>query len=189
MTLGIAGDRPGSASVRQAFDLSGRVAIITGGGGLLGRRHGEAVAELGGTAILVDVNGAAIDQLAEEISASYDGNAVGLVADITSRDAIAAVRDEVLGKFDSLDILINNAANNPKMEALQDDAAHWSRFESFPLDLWHQDIAVGLTGAFLCSQIFGTWMAWAGKGVILNIASDLGVIAPDQRIYRSSGES
>ena len=60
-------------------------------------------------------------------------------------------------------------------------------FEAFPLSLWQDDIAVGLTGSLLCSQVFGVQMARQGKGVILNISSDLGVIAPDQRIYRKEG--
>jgi NAD(P)-dependent dehydrogenase (short-subunit alcohol dehydrogenase family) len=63
----------------------------------------------------------------------------------------------------------------------------WSRLENFPLATWNADIAVGLTGAFLCSRIFGQQMVAQNSGVILNIASDLAVIAPDQRLYRKDG--
>jgi NAD(P)-dependent dehydrogenase (short-subunit alcohol dehydrogenase family) len=91
---------------------------------------------------------------------------------------------QVLDLAGRVDILINNAANNPKMDASSLDQAAKTRLENFPLEIWNQDIAVGLTGAFLCSRIFGTEMARRGKGVILNVASDLALIAPDQRIYR-----
>ena len=67
------------------------------------------------------------------------------------------------------------------------EGSHWSKVENFPLDIWNQDIAVGLTGAFLCAKLFGGEMARRGSGVILNIASDLALIAPDQRIYRRPG--
>ena len=95
--------------------------------------------------------------------------------------------DAVLKTLRKVDILINNAANDPKVDTRQRTSVHWSRLERFSLDLWNQDIAVGLTGAFLCSQVFGAEMARRGKGVIINIASDLGLIAPDQRIYRQPG--
>jgi NAD(P)-dependent dehydrogenase (short-subunit alcohol dehydrogenase family) len=91
----------------------------------------------------------------------------------------------VLAQFHRADILINNAANDPKVSA--DADLSWSRLENFSLDHWRQDMAVGLTGAFLCSQTVGSYLARQGGGVILNIASDLGVIAPDQRLYRQEG--
>ena len=78
--------------------------------------------------------------------------------------------------------LINNAANNPKMESAS--GLQFSRVENFPLDIWEADLAVGLTGAFLCSKVFGAEMARRGHGVIVNVASDLALISPDQRLYR-----
>ncbi len=175
-------------SVRDAFDLSGRVAIITGGAGLLGVRHAEAIAELGGIPWLVDVDAARAEAAAAKIRSDFGGAAVGVACDITSPEAVSCLAEQVLTQHGRVDILINNAANNPKVEG-GTSGKHWSRFENFPLEVWNQDIAVGLTGAFLCSQVFGAAMAEAGRGVILNIASDLGVIAPDQRIYRNPGET
>lgn len=175
---------PAPASVREAFDLSGRVAVITGGGGLLGRKHAEAVAELGATAILVDIDTARAAGVAADVAALYPGRAVAMGCDITRPEAVTVLRDQVLAAHGRIDILINNAANNPKVEG---GGGQWSRLEAFPLDIWNQDIAVGLTGAFLCAQAFGPVMAAAGRGVILNVASDLGLIAPDQRLYRKEG--
>jgi NAD(P)-dependent dehydrogenase (short-subunit alcohol dehydrogenase family) len=159
------------------FDLTGRVAVITGGAGLLGMKHAEAVASAGGIPVLLDVRG--VDAAAR---ASELGIGAGIEADITSEASVEAALATVRERFGRVDILINNAANNPKVE---EGAAHeWSRLETFPLDAWNADIAVGLTGAFLCSRVFGSELARRGGGVILNIASDLAVIAPDQRIYR-----
>ena len=113
---------------------------------------------------------------------------LGLAADITSEDSLQDARDAIVAKFERIDILINNAANNPKVEAdPAGEPKQWSRLENFPLAVWNADIAVGLTGAFLCSHIFGQEMVKRNVGVILNIASDLGVIAPDQRLYRKEG--
>ena len=171
-------------SVKEAFDLTGRVAIITGGAGLLGVKHAQAIAEMGGILVLLDLDGEKARARAKEIAATFGVQALGLIADVTQPKAIAGALSKTLEAFGRVDILINNAANNPKAEGTGLSGAHWSRLENFPLDVWHQDLAVGLTGAFLCSQIIGSEMARQGKGVILNIASDLAIIAPDQRIYR-----
>lgn len=173
--------------VREAFGLAGRVAIITGGAGLLGVKHAEAIAEMDGTPVLLDLDGEKAEVRAREIAATFGVQALGLTTDVTQPKAIAAALSKTLQTFGRVDILINNAANNPKVEATGLSNAHWSRLEDFPLEIWHQDLAVGLTGAFLCSRIIGSEMAQRGKGVILNIASDLAVIAPDQRIYRQPG--
>jgi NAD(P)-dependent dehydrogenase (short-subunit alcohol dehydrogenase family) len=174
-------------SVRARFDLTGRVAVITGGAGLLGRQHAEAIAEMGGVPVLVDIDGEHAAAAAAEIRTAFDVEAVGIQADITSPEAVSGVRSRILSTLGRLDILVNNAARNPKVGVDGSETGSWGRLEGFPLDVWNRDLAVGLTGAFLCSQVFGAEMAQRGGGVILNIASDLGVIAPDQRIYQEPG--
>jgi NAD(P)-dependent dehydrogenase (short-subunit alcohol dehydrogenase family) len=169
--------------MRNLFDLSGRVAVITGGAGLLGVQHARAIASAGGTPVLLDIAEGQVSERATELAKDYGVEALGLTADITKLSDVEQALQSVLARFERVDILINNAANNPKME--NTSGVQWSRVENFSLEQWHQDLSVGLTGAFLCARVFGTEMARRGSGVIVNVSSDLGVIAPDQRIYRS----
>ena len=167
------------------FDLKGRIAIITGGCGLLGTKHAEIIAEAGGTPVLIDLAVTNPAARAEAISQQFGVPGLGLAGDITNVAHVEGMRDQILARFHHIDILINNAANNPKMEIRE--GRNFSRLEDFPLDVWEADLRVGLTGAFLCSRIFGSEMARVGKGVIVNVASDLAVIGPDQRLYRQPG--
>lgn len=171
-----------SSKTTDVFDMTGRVVVITGGAGFLGVKHAESVAARGGIPVLVDINAAAAEKRAKEVGDAFGVDAAGFSVNITNADAVKKLLNDVLKKYSRVDVLINNAANNPKMES--GNGVNFSRFENFPLKQWNEDIAVGLTGAFLCSQVFGAEMARRKKGVILNIASDLAVIAPDQRIYR-----
>ena len=167
------------------FDLTGRVAVITGGAGLLGKQHAAAIASAGAIVVLADICLERAEQAASQIEREFSVRASGMQLDITKEDDICAFRDQVLAKFGHIDILINNAANNPKVE--NDPGKNFTRLENFPLSQWDADLAVGLTGAFLCSRVIGVEMARRHKGVIVNVASDLAVIAPDQRIYRQPG--
>jgi NAD(P)-dependent dehydrogenase (short-subunit alcohol dehydrogenase family) len=171
--------------VAKLFDLSGRVAIITGGCGLLGYRHAEVIAAAGGIPVLVDLGSTEPPARARELAERYGVKALGCGADVTSPSDVRALLATVLAELGTVDILINNAANNPKVESSA--GGGWSRLENFSLAMWEADIAVGLTGAFLCSQVIGAEMARRNKGVIINVASDLAVIAPDQRLYRQDG--
>ena len=172
--------------VTDLFDLTGRVALVTGGAGLLGYQHGDILAAAGAHVVLLDLPQANPQQRAEQLTAARGPDCLGLAVDITSEASLLKARDVIVAKFGRIDILINNAANNPKVED-QGPEKPWSRLENFPLASWNDDIAVGLTGAFLCSRIFGQEMVRRNAGVILNVASDLGVIAPDQRLYRQKG--
>jgi len=171
---------------QSLFDLTGRVAIVTGGAGLLGYHHGAILAAAGAHVVLLDLAVANPTMRAAQLSEAHGPECLGLSADITSEASLEEARDIILAKFGRIDILINNAANNPKVED-QKPGQPWSRLENFPLATWNADIAVGLTGAFLCSRVFGQEMVKRNAGVIVNISSDLGVIAPDQRLYRKEG--
>ena len=145
--------------MKNLFDLTGKTALITGAAGLLGKQHAAAISEAGGTVILTDI----VD----------DPDCIYM--DVTDKNSI----EEVAKTLGPIDILINNAAMNPKMIEKGEN-----KFEDFPLQRWNRALEVGLTGAFLCSQIFINKMITDGlQGTVINIASDLAVIAPDQRIY------
>lgn len=173
-------------SMLNRFSLDGRVIAITGGAGLLGRKHAEAVSEAGGIPVLLDIDQVVLDVAIRQLEAEHSGKSLGLVCNITDKPAIQACLATILQKFGRLDGLVNNAANDPKVGS-DSDAKRLTRFENMSPDYWNSDIAVGLTGAFQCSQVFGYHLAMNGGGVILNVASDLAVIAPDQRIYRQPG--
>ena len=169
-------------TIFQQFRLNNKVAIITGGAGLLGVKHADAIAEAGGIPVLWDINFQAVQDRSQEVAGKYNVSCIGMSVDITDPENVKTGVNEVLKTLHRIDILINNAANDPKVVPDQNPA--WSRLENLSLDMWQKDIAVGLTGAFFCSREIGLYMAKHGGGVILNIASDLAVIAPDQRIYR-----
>ena len=163
-----------------AFDLTGRTALVTGGGGLLGPQHAAALAALGARVFIADVADKRATAAAEHVIAETGNDQVtGCLLDVTNTSQIEALSARV----GPLDILVNNAAIDAKVTASQ-GVANGTRLEVFPLEQWRLEIDVGLTGAMLCSRTFGAAMANRGRGVILNIASDLSVIAPDQRLYR-----
>ncbi len=167
------------------FDLSGKCFVITGGGGLLGPRHAIAIARQGGLPVLMDIEKERLEAARKSVESAAKKPCAALVADVTQEPSLKAALDHCLEKFGGIAGLINNAAIDAKVGG---GASGLTRLEQFPLDQWNREMAVGLTGAFLCSRIFGGHMAASGKGgVILNIASDLALIAPDQRLYRQEG--
>lgn len=181
----ITGDSGVKSPTHDLFDLTGRVAVITGGAGLLGEKHAEAIAGAGGIPVLVDVQKHEAESRARRLAETFSIPAGAVQADVTQPMQIEALLSKVLEQYGRVDILINNAANNPKIE--DNNRTAWGRLENFPLDQWHSDLAVGLTGAFICSRVIGSEMARRKRGVIINMASDLAVIAPDQRLYRLPG--
>ena len=170
---------------QNLFDLTGRVGIVTGGMGFLGQQHAEAIARAGGIPILADVRVSGVDQESQAWKMRFGERACAIQTDITNPESVNNLLYAVLEKFGRVDILVNNAANNPKMENKAE--VEFSRLEFIPLEQWDADLNVGLKGAFLCSQVIGSEMARRKHGVSVNVASDLAVIAPDQRLYRKPG--
>lgn len=172
----------------NTFDIRGRVALITGGSGLLGSQHARALAEIGAKVVIADIDLDSAEAEAASIRRDYHSDAaMALMVDVTCKESVGASLQTVLQRLGGIQVLVNNAAVDPKM--LGNRIVESSRLEHFSLDQWHSQIDVGLTGAFLCSQAFGGWMARHGGGIILNIASDLSILAPDQRLYYEPGLS
>ncbi|WP_027545070.1 SDR family oxidoreductase [Bradyrhizobium sp. WSM2254] len=172
------------ASPSSRYDLTGRTALVTGAGGLLGRQHVAALSEAGARVVVTEIGLAQAEAAVTALKQSTpSADLIALALDVTSQDSVRAANEQLAGRGVTVDILVNNAAIDPKVTS-SPGVMHSSRFEAFPVPQWQTEIAVGLTGAMLCAQEFGGQMAKRGRGVILNIASDLGVIAPDQRLYR-----
>lgn len=166
------------------FNLKGKTALITGAAGLLGLEHSLSLLECDCNVVITDIDSKKLNETQKKLQKEYpNSNIVSNLMDITSENSIFDVSQKLKREEIYIDILINNAALDPKVNK-NNLSLNNSRLENFDLDQWNKEISVGLTGAFLCSKVFGKIMAEElNKGLILNIASDLSVIAPDQRLY------
>ncbi len=170
------------------FNLNSKTALITGAAGLLGIEHAAALLDSGAQVVLTDISEAGLLSAHVALARNFDTTKINTkVMDVADPERVRAVAEDLLAAGLRVDILVNNAAIDPKVKGEQ-GVLETSRLENFPLNQWNLQMSVGLTGAFLCSQVFGTAMAKDGKGgVILNIASDLSIFSPDQRLYSKQG--
>jgi NAD(P)-dependent dehydrogenase (short-subunit alcohol dehydrogenase family) len=168
------------------FNLSGKVALVTGAAGLLGVEHSVALAEAGADVVMTDINLEKLEISAQRVFEITSISPTTILLDVSNQDKVSSARKELERQGKIVNILINNAAIDPKVRS---DATvkESSRLENFDIDKWNIEVGVGLTGAILCASEFGPGMAAQGGGVILNIASDLAVMSPDQRLYRKEG--
>jgi len=176
-------------TIQEKFDLTGRVAVVTGGVGLLGAEFCRTLAEAGATIAVVDRNAPA-SQAAADTLTKGGYNARAFPTDITQPDSVNAAVENVLSAFGRIDILVNSAALDPKFdpEAVKKGITPGA-FEDYPLDQWNAALNVNLTGTFLITQACVRPMLEQGKkGSIINICSTYGLNGPDQRIYIKDGE-
>jgi 2-deoxy-D-gluconate 3-dehydrogenase len=174
--------------IQEKFDLTGRVAVVTGGVGLLGAEFCRTLAEAGAAVAVVDLNESASHAVTESLIKS-GCQALALPTDITHPDSVNAAVDKALSAFGRIDILVNSAALDPKFDP---DAVNKGitpgAFEDYPLELWNSALNVNLTGMFLMTQACVKPMIEQGKkGSIINICSTYGLNGPDQRIYVKDG--
>lgn len=176
-----------SKAIERYFDLTGRVAIITGAAGLLGSGYARTLAAAGAHVVLADVDEKAVHNLAAEVEAETGVEAFGIQTDVSDQESARNLAVKALEKFDRIDILVNNAAINPKFDS-QHSGEHVNNFENFPLEAWQESINVNVTGMFLCAQAVAPTMRQANRGVIVNVSSTYGLVGPDQRLYLREGE-
>jgi NAD(P)-dependent dehydrogenase (short-subunit alcohol dehydrogenase family) len=167
--------------VAELFRVDDKVALVTGGAGLLGRRYCEALLEAGGKVVIGDLDGQRAESLSAELSAT---DSLGLRLDVADEASVQSVVDAAVERFGRLDILVNNAALTVRggSERLRPED-YFAPFERYPRAMWDLAVSVNLTGMLLCAQAAGRQMLEQGGGVIVNIASTYGVVAPDQRLY------
>ena len=175
-------------SVLDKFNLENCIAVITGGAGLLGKYHAQALLDVGCKVIITDINKKKLEESKPFLSKYKNSLVFFEELDVTNENNVIDVKNKIIEKHGkSPSILINNAAIDTKIN--KGIELNSNRLENFNLDQWNKELNVGLTGAFLCSKHFGNSMVDNKGGVILNISSDLGVIAPNQNLYIQDGLS
>jgi len=175
--------------IQEKFDLTGRVAVVTGGVGLLGAEFCRTLAEAGAAVAVVDLNASASQEIAHTLTSS-GYQSLAIPTDITKPDSVNSMVDTVVSTFGRLDILVNSAALDPKfdLDAIKKGITPGA-FEDYPLDQWNTALNVNLTGMFLVTQACTKQMlAQDKRGSIINICSTYGLNGPDQRIYIKDGD-
>jgi 2-deoxy-D-gluconate 3-dehydrogenase len=188
------------ANLPELFDLSSRVAVVTGGAGLLGAEFCKTLAQAGAQVVIADID----EEAALSLAASLDQDwldsskpagsgpirAIGVRVDVASCESVQELVKRTLAEFGRLDILVNSAAIDPKFDPQHESTStNISSFEDFPLEVWQQTIEVNLTGMFLSCQAAVRPMLVQGGGTIVNVCSIYGLVGPDQRIYQNPGQA
>jgi len=162
-------------TLHNLFSLEGKVAIITGGAGRLGVQYAKVLTDAGAKVFTFDV----------VKNKKLEGIASQVIVDITDRDAVFNAVDDIAEKEKNIDILINNAALNPRVGKDEGDTGedYWGPHEKYPEDLWKKEFDIGLNGAMWCTQAVAKYMMKQKSGSIINIASTSAITAPDHRKY------
>ncbi|MFH1956137.1 MAG: SDR family oxidoreductase [Patescibacteria group bacterium] len=161
----------------ELFSLKGQVAIVTGGAGRLGYQHIKALNYAGATPISFDIiQNPKLADIAES----------QMIVDITNQKDVKKAVDLVVSKYDGIDILINNAAFNPKVGKDADKTGYdcWAPHELYSEALWKKEFDIGLNGAHFCTQAVAKYMIQQNSGSVINIASTSAITAPSHKKYK-----
>ena len=163
------------------FNLKSKIILITGGAGLLGSQIVHTIKKHGGTPIVLDNDQKKIEKLKKNLKKTNHSLAFYKV-DITKRNQVKSAINKIYKNFKKIDCLINNAGFNPKMNFKS------SNFENFSLEQWNKEIQISLTGSLVITQEVVKKMIAQKNGNIINISSDLGIIAPNQYLYEKNSK-
>jgi NAD(P)-dependent dehydrogenase (short-subunit alcohol dehydrogenase family) len=166
--------------LQRLFGLDGQVAAVVGGAGRIGRAICRALAGAGASVAVVDLDGAAADAVAGELSKPSGPRVFAVSADATQTAAMDRAVEQIAADAGPPRLLVNSAQ-------FRGSGFYSSRVEDYPRSAWDQVLAVNLTGVHVACQAFGRSMLRHGGGAIVNLASTYGVVSPDPRIYGSSG--
>jgi NAD(P)-dependent dehydrogenase (short-subunit alcohol dehydrogenase family) len=166
----------------EMFNLTGRVAVVTGGGGLLGSEICRGLAEFGAVVVVVDIDMTRAVSVADGIESAGLGTAVAYECDVSIEISVQQMVAGIVSQFGRIDILINNAAG--KSDNLD---SFFEELENYDIKEWRSIMSVNMDGMFLVAREIGKTMCrQSGGGSIVQTASIYGVVAPDQRIYEGS---
>lgn len=163
----------------ELFSLKDKVALVTGGIGLLGKEHCKALSKAGANVIVADLD----DDKCVEFAKSLPTDSIGAKLNVSDKSSLFRISEVIIKWVGKIDVLVNNAAINDMFEDPKTSLEN-SKFENYPLEAWQRAIDVNLTGVFLCSQVIGSLMVERGSGSIINIASTYGMVAPNQNLYK-----
>lgn len=165
-------------SVLDSFELTGETAIVTGGSRGIGRALAEALAEAGANVVVANRNGRAGREAAEAIARETGVETHAVPVDVTDEDEVAAMAEETLETFGSIDVLVNNAG-----------IARTAPAQEMSLETWNEVLETNLTGVFLCAKHAGGAMIDDGGGTIVNMASMSAFVAnypQEEVVYHAS---
>lgn len=169
---------PTQINFREKFELNGKVIVITGACGLVGRAFCEAVAQFGAHVVAVDIPQADPGKYATELGQRHERSMLGIAVDVAERKDVEALRDKILGAFGRMDGLVNAHQNKSHLK--------FEPYESVTDDNWDTVVRINLRGTHLTCQVLGSWMADNGGGSIVNIPSTYSVVAPNQNLYKGT---
>jgi NAD(P)-dependent dehydrogenase (short-subunit alcohol dehydrogenase family) len=164
--------------LRSLFDLSGRVALVTGASNILGPEFSAALAEFGARVAMMDVDGPACAAAAERIRLEFGAEVEAHVGDVTDETAVATVVARVAERWGGIDVLVNAAATK--------SPGYFRPFQEYARADWDRVLEVNLTGMFVVTRQVLAGMVARGRGSIINIASQYGVVGPDPSLYEGS---
>jgi NAD(P)-dependent dehydrogenase (short-subunit alcohol dehydrogenase family) len=163
---------------RDKFELKGKVIVISGGCGLIGRAFCEAVAQFGGHVVVADISLSKPQELAQQLEERNKVKCLGVEVEVENKNSVIQLKEKVLAAFGRIDGLVTGHQNKSHLK--------FEPFEHVTEENWDKVVEVNLKGTFLLCQILGSYMAEKGAGSIVNIPSTYSVVAPNQNLYKGT---